>query len=288
MFSKMGLTQRLFLMVNRFFSRDRDMLIYRNDFDNCAQSYDIAVTRRLLGKFTENVLKELDLKPGMRCVDLGCGTGHGTEIMDRLVRPQGSVIGYDISECMLGIARKKLGHDSVAKFIKKDMLDALRDHQSDSIDLITSFWALGYSKPESVLKEINRVLVKGGYAALLVNIQTSLYELQKLVLKILIRHPFILKYIPPINFPPNHKEFRRMVKHSGLKIDSLSENSCMQSFDTGASIVSWMKTAGPCAGFRGALREDRQEYVFNKIQEAVDRDGGINLTFRFIRFIGKK
>jgi SAM-dependent methyltransferase len=189
--------------------------------------------------------------------------------------------------CLI-LLKKKLGHSSSVKFKKKDMLDALRDHQNDSVDVIISFWALGYSKPEQVLKEINRVLVKGGYAALLVNIQTSLYELQKLVIKILLRHPFILKYIPPINFPPNLKEFRRMVKHSGLKIDTLSGNTCMQLFDTGASLVSWMKTAGPCAGFRGALRENRQEYVFNKIQEVVDRDGGINITFRFIRFIGVK
>lgn len=288
MFSKKALTQKLFLTVNRLLGRKRDLLIYKNDYDGCAQTYDSAVARRLLGKFTENVLRELDPKPGMRCIDLGCGTGHATEIIDRLVRPHGSVIGYDISECMLGIAKEKLGHSSAVKFKKKDMLDALRDHQNDSIDLITSFWALGYSKPEKVLKEINRVLVNGGYAALLVNIQTSLYELQKLVIKILLRHPFTLKNIPPINFPTNLKEFRRMVKHSGLKIDSLSESSCTQLFDTGASLVSWMKTAGACAGFRGALRENCQEYVFNKIQEAVDQDGGINLTFRFIRFIGTK
>lgn len=284
----MAFIQKVFLAANKLLSRKGDADLYRNDFDSCAQTYDIAATRSLLGKITENVLKELNLKPGMRCLDLGCGTGHATEIIGRLVQPNGSVIGYDTSEPMLEIAKRKLGITSVTRFVKRDMLAALREHQDNSIDSITAFWAIGYSEPEKVLKEIRRVLVKDGYVAILVNTHSSLYELQRLVTKVLLRHPFVVQHIPPINFPSNLKAFMHMLKHSGLKINTLSENSCVQSFDTGASLVWWMKTAGPCAGFRRALKENRREYVFNKIQETVDRNGGIKLTFHFIRYIGTK
>ena len=44
----------------------------------------------------------------MRCLDLDCGTGHATEIIERFVRPNGSVFGCDVSESMLDIAREKL------------------------------------------------------------------------------------------------------------------------------------------------------------------------------------
>ncbi|MBL7084544.1 MAG: methyltransferase domain-containing protein [Candidatus Omnitrophica bacterium] len=284
----MALIQELLLVANKLLSRKRNADIYREDFDSCAQTYDATVTRHLLGTITEGLIKELNLKPGMRCIDLGCGTGHATEIIDRLIQPNGSVIGYDVSEPMLEIARRKLGTSSVTKFIKGDMLTALRKHQDDSVDLITAFWAIGYSQPEKVLKEIRRVLVKNGHIAILVNTQSSLYELQRLVTKILFRHPFVLRYIPPIDFPSGINVFKRIIERLELSINVLSEQFCVQSFSSGASLISWMKTGGPCAGFRRALRDDRREYVFNKIQEAVKRKGGIKLTFRFIRYIGTK
>lgn len=284
----MVLIQKLSLAVNKLLSRKRDADIYRRDFDSCAQTYDIAITRNLLGKFTENVLMELNLKPGMRCIDLGCGTGHATEIISRFIQPNGLVIGYDISGLMLEVAKRKLDNFAVMRFVKKDMIEALNEHRDNSIDLITAFWSIEYSQPQKVLREIRRVLVKDGYVAILVSTQRSLYELQRLVAKILLRNPFILQYIPPINFPPNIKAFKRMIRCSGLSINILSEESCVHPFDTGDSLISWMKTGGPCAGFREALREDRREYVFNKIKKVVDHNGGIKLTFHFILYIGTK
>lgn len=284
----MTLIQKALITINKILSQKSNADIYRNDFDSCAPTYDIAVTRKLLGKFTEEVLKELEFRHGMRCIDLGCGTGHATEIIANHVGSDGQVIGYDISESMLAIAREKVKNSPSAKFINKDMLVALRGQESNSIDLITAFWALGYSESNKVLREITRVLIPGGQVAILVNTQESLAELQKLVSKILVRHPFVLEHIPPINFPSDINAFRRMLKPTGLSISALLENSCEQSFNTGESLISWVKTAGPCAGFRSALKENKQEFVFNKIKEMVDQKGGIKLTFRFIRFIGKK
>jgi ubiquinone/menaquinone biosynthesis C-methylase UbiE len=284
----MTLIQKALITINKILSRKSNVDIYRNDFDSCAVEYDAVPTRKLLGKFTEDVLRELNIKPGMCCIDLGCGTGHATEIIDRLVRPNGRVVGCDISKPMLEVAKKRLGSSSVTEFINQDMLTFLHEQQNNSVDLITAFWAIGYSEPSKILKEIGRVLAKSGYVAILVNTQKSLSELQKLVTNVLLRHPFVLEHIPPINFPSDINAFRRMLKPTGLSISALLENSCEQSFNTGESLISWVKTAGPCAGFRSALKENKQEFVFNKIEEMVDQKGGIKLTFRFIRFIGKK
>lgn len=284
----MTLLQKVIILANTLLSRRRDKEIYRKDFDTSAEEYDTAITRKMLGKFTEDILQELEFKPGMHCLDLGCGTGHATEIIANHVGSNGQVIGYDISESMLAIAREKVKNSPSAKFINKDMLVALREQESNSIDLITAFWALGYSEPNKVLREITRVLIPGGQVAVLVNTQESLAELQTLVSKIIIRHPFVLKYIPPINFPSNIRSFRLMADKADLKIKSLREESCEQSFDSGESLVSWMKTSGPCAGFRGALKENRRDFVFNKIREIVDHNGGLKLTFRFIYFVGTK
>ena len=168
------------------------------------------------------------------------------------------------------------------------MLETLNEQEANSFDLVTSFWSIGYGNPERILKEVNRVLVREGRVAVIVNLQASLSELQQRVTKILLKNPFVLKYIPPINFPSNIKVFEKTIKRAGLKIVALSEESCEQRFGTGEALIAWMKTSGPCAGFRKALKEKYKESVFNKIKTLIDREGGITLTFRFIRFIGTK
>ncbi len=284
----MALIQKVLITINKILNQKSNVDIYRKDFDSCAVEYDAVPTRKLLGKFTEDVLRELNIKPGMYCIDLGCGTGHATEIIDRLVCPNGRVVGCDISKPMLEVAKKRLGSSSVTKFINQDMLTFLHEQQNNSVDLITAFWAIGYSEPAKILKEIGRVLAKSGYVAILVNTQKSLSELQKLVTIILLRHPFVINYIPPVNFPSNIRSFRLMIDKAGLEIKSLREESCEQSFDSGESLVSWMKTSGPCAGFRGALKKNRRDFVFDKIREIVDHNGRIKLTFRFLYFVGTK
>jgi len=196
-----------FISANKIFNLKNNVDIYRDDFDGCAKEYDHVPTRKLLGKFTEDLLRELTFKSGMYCIDLGCWTGHATEIIARNINSTGLVVGYDVSESMLKIAREKLGNSTNIKFINKDMLVALQKQKDNSVDLITAFWSIGYSNPNQVLKEIKRVLIPDGQVAILVNTQESLLELQKLVFKIVIWHPFVLKNIPPINFPVNIKTF---------------------------------------------------------------------------------
>jgi len=70
-----------------------------------------------------------------------------------------------------------------------------------------------------------------------------------IVMKIILRNPFMLKYIPPINFPSGINAFRKMLRRVRLKTEMLLEDSCVQAFDSGAALVSWMKRGGPCAGF---------------------------------------
>ncbi|MGA1796357.1 MAG: class I SAM-dependent methyltransferase [bacterium] len=284
----MGLAQRSLILLNRLLGRKVDAGIYGDDYDRCAQTYDAAVTRRLLAAFTGDILKELDVGAGMRCIDLGCGTGHATAILDGYVRPNGSVIGYDISGAMLALAGQRLGISSGTRFVHKDMLCALQGHGDESIDVIAACWSLEYGDPERILKEAQRVLARGGRIAVLVNTRGSLPELQRLVTRILLRNPFSLRSFPPLLFPPGIDAFRRMVGRAGLSVRTLSEKTCVHHFETGESLVEWMKTAGPCAGFRGALREERSEYIYDKIREAVDRMNGVRLTFRFIYFIGIK
>ena len=62
------------------------------------------------------------IRPGMRVVDLGCGSGKTTSVLRRLVHPDGSVVGVDISDRRIEYAR---GHYMAKgiEFIRRDIAD---------------------------------------------------------------------------------------------------------------------------------------------------------------------
>lgn len=49
-----------------------------------------------LEPFTRAIFDRIDLKPGMRCLDVGCGPGEVMRLMAQKVGPSGSVVGMDI------------------------------------------------------------------------------------------------------------------------------------------------------------------------------------------------
>ena len=67
----------------------------------------LALLNSVYGPSTERLLAEADVRPGMRVVDFGCGTGHTTVSLARLAGHSGSVVGVDASREQLELARAR-------------------------------------------------------------------------------------------------------------------------------------------------------------------------------------
>jgi SAM-dependent methyltransferase len=116
-----------------------------------------------LGLGCGNPLALADLKPGMTVLDLGSGAGFDAFLSWRRVGPTGRVIGVDMTDDMLALARKnaaELGAGNVE--FRKGHIERLPLDDA-SVDYVISNCVINLStdKP-AVFRELARVLKPGG------------------------------------------------------------------------------------------------------------------------------
>ena len=109
---------------------------------------------------------------GMTVLDLGCGTGYDVYTLAKLVGENGRVIGVDMNDDQLAIARKyqdqmaeKLAYKKSNVEFKKGYIEDLESLgiEDSSVDIVVSNCVINLSPyKEQVFKEIWRVLKPGG------------------------------------------------------------------------------------------------------------------------------
>ena len=116
-----------------------------------------------LGLGCGNPLALAAIEPGMTVLDLGSGAGFDAFLAWRQVGPQGRVIGVDMTDQMLQLARKNAADLGAANVeFRKGGIENL-PVADNSVDLVISNCVINLStnKP-AVFREIYRVLKPGG------------------------------------------------------------------------------------------------------------------------------
>jgi demethylmenaquinone methyltransferase/2-methoxy-6-polyprenyl-1,4-benzoquinol methylase len=136
-------------------------------FTEIARKYDF-ITRALSFWRDSHWKRDLiaSLPPGESplCLDLACGTGDIAFLLAGKY-PQGSIVGLDITESMLELARRRNTFPNV-RFASQDM--ARIEFAAESVDIVTGGYALRNAPDLEVTVEgIRRVLKPGGVAAFL-------------------------------------------------------------------------------------------------------------------------
>ncbi len=112
------------------------------------------------------VLRALALRPGERALDIGCGPGYLAEAMADCLGNQGSVLGLDVSEPMVALARERCSGLGNTGF---ETADACRLPCKDAaFDVAASTQVYEYvPQIDEALSELWRVLRPGGRAVVL-------------------------------------------------------------------------------------------------------------------------
>jgi SAM-dependent methyltransferase len=115
----------------------------------------------------EALIQQAQLEPGMRVLELACGTGDPALEIARRVGPEGRVTATDLSAQMLDVCSKNASAAGLAN-MDFAVADAEQLHFSaGSFDRVTSRLGVMYFVDvQRALAEIKRVLVPGGVVAL--------------------------------------------------------------------------------------------------------------------------
>lgn len=141
----------------------------RNLFDNIATKYDFIRTIVFWGQTSSwyrQALRDLELQPGMKVLDVGCGTGESTRFLTNSY-PDIEVEGLDLSPGMLDVARKL---DSVSNYFEGDVCNIKRPERTYDL-VITAFTFRNFPDKQTSLQEMIRVLRPGGRLLILDHFQ---------------------------------------------------------------------------------------------------------------------
>jgi len=105
------------------------------------------------------------LSPGMRVLDVGCGTGAITQGIAQRVQPGGRALGVDTNERLIEEARRTHAGVPGLEFLRADAYE-LPFHRA--FDLVAAARLLQWlDEPERALASMGRALVSGGTLAVL-------------------------------------------------------------------------------------------------------------------------
>jgi len=126
----------------------------------------LRIQSALFEKESIQTLNLAGIKQGMRCLDAGCGVGHTSLLMSKLVGRTGKVVGLDISEDNIDACKKKLSHvsDNI-EFVVGDLHDTKLEESS--FDFVYSRFLFQHlADPEKAVVRISKLITDEGIIAI--------------------------------------------------------------------------------------------------------------------------
>jgi ubiquinone/menaquinone biosynthesis C-methylase UbiE len=162
---------------------------------------------------TQKTMSLMNLRPGNRVLDLGCGAGWATRLLARSVAgddQSGQVVGLDVSDEMIGLAQaSSKAFANVQYIVGSAQQIPWRDNFFDKVLSVESFYY--YTDQGQSLEELFRVTAPGGGIFILINLYRD--------------NPFSLQWVDKLRVPVqvrSSSEYVEMLKeHRFEKVESM-------------------------------------------------------------------
>jgi ubiquinone/menaquinone biosynthesis C-methylase UbiE len=144
----------------------------------------------------DKIIERSGIKPGMRVIDLGCGSGAFTPFVAGVVGERGKVYAVDIQPAMLRQLEGKLDkaeNQDIRNIELKQASAYELPFEDEAVDLVYMVTVLQEIPDRGrALREIRRVLKPGGILAVTEFLPDPDYPLRSTTIKICQREDFVL------------------------------------------------------------------------------------------------
>jgi ubiquinone/menaquinone biosynthesis C-methylase UbiE len=138
--------------------------VQRYGWDKAASHYE-RYWQRQLAPAQDRLIELAALEPGMRVLDVACGTGLVTFRAAGLVGPSGAVLATDISDEMVKAVSSEAARRRYSNVTARRMDAETLDAPDGSFDVVLCALGLMYvPEPVTALREMHRVLAPDGRA----------------------------------------------------------------------------------------------------------------------------
>jgi ubiquinone/menaquinone biosynthesis C-methylase UbiE len=131
----------------------------------------MAAFHRAFDAELRGLLEYLPVEPASRVVDVGCGDGFYVGLWAERLRTPGAVVGVDVNEAFLEVARRRAAQSTShcqIGFVRGDLFES--DGMGGDYDLAWSAQSLySFPEPESTLRRLAELVRPGGLVAVLEN-----------------------------------------------------------------------------------------------------------------------
>jgi ubiquinone/menaquinone biosynthesis C-methylase UbiE len=134
-------------------------------YSQSAETYD-KYAQRAMGPYLPTLLSPLDLRPGQKVLDVGCGTGTAAFTAAPMVQPGGKVTGVDLAPGMVALANDKVkALDLEGVVFKEADAEDLPFAEASFDRVVCHVGLIHFTDRQRALEEMHRVLRPGGRLA---------------------------------------------------------------------------------------------------------------------------
>lgn len=110
--------------------------------------------------FARETIQKAGIKRGMKCLDVGCGSGSVTRLLADMVGSEGKVVGIDVDDKYIQYC-ESINTSSHVKFVHQDICSAAA--QDGAYDIVFSrFMFVHLKDPRSAVRAMKEQVKKGG------------------------------------------------------------------------------------------------------------------------------